>query len=329
MLIACLIQEVKDPGNNNSLLSTGRQEVTSKQYEKEKSFEMLSLSECIPLMTVVLAECVAIVTLNLCTIIVFMRNRNLRKRTTYLVINLAVIDMFVGGMAVYELFYRIGVDCNLWEWHLTERTYIFVVLLLRLFSIGSLTNITGIALERVHATFFPFKHRVLKKWVYGLIIAVVWVTSGLASVTYTLLVLFEEIQYFAYSGFTFLSICLLIICISYTCIVIKVRCGAQPQHHGAASRERKLTMTLLIVTVVSLLLYVPHVVFLFVFYISKSGIVSFHLYYAVVFLFFSNSLVNPILYAIRMPEYRSAFLALFRRRAQQQRQVAVLPLRNM
>ena len=244
------------------------------------------LSECIPWMTVALAESVAIVTLNLCTIIVFMRNRNLRKSSTYLMINLAVIDMFVGGFAVYELFYRIGVDCNLWEWHLTEWTYIFTVLLLRLFSIGSLTNITSIALERLHATFFPFKHRVLKKWVYGSIIGVVWVTSGLASVTYALLVLFEEIQYFAYSGFTFLSICLLIICVSYTSIVIKVRCGAQPQHHGTASRERKLTMTLLIVTVVSLLLYLPHVVFLFVFYISKSGIVLIHLYYAVAFLFF-------------------------------------------
>ena len=279
-------------------------------------------------MTVGLAESVAIVTLNLCTIIVFMRNRNLRKRSTYLMINLAVIDMFVGGFPVYELFYLPGVDCNLWEWRLTEYgTYMIIVLLLRLFPIASLTNITTIALERMHATFFPFKHRVLKKWVYGLIIAVVWVTSALASVTYTLLVLFEEIQYLAYS--TVLSICLLIICISYTSIVIKVRCGTQPQHHGAASRERKLTMTLLIVTVVSLLLYVPYAVFMFVFYISKSEIVLDNLYYAVVFLLFANSLVNPILYAIRMPEYRSAFLALFRRRAHQQRQVAVLPLRNM
>ena len=282
-------------------------------------------------MTAALAESVAIAALNLCTIIVFMRNRNLRKRSLYLVINLAVIDMFVGGMAVFVLFYETGVFCNLWERYLTEYgTYIFILTtLLRLFPIGSLTNITTIALERVHATLLPLRHRVLKKWVYGLIIGVVWVTSGLASVTYTLLALIEEIQYLAYIGFTFSSICLLIICVSYTSIVIKVRCGAQPQHHGAASRERKLTMTLLIVTVVSLLLYVPHAVFLFVFYISKSGIVLIHLYYAVVFLFFANSLVNPILYAIRMPEYRSAFLALFRRRAQQQRQVVVLPLRTM
>ena len=61
---------------------------------------MLSLFECIPWMTVGLAECVAIVTFNLCTIIVFIRNRNLRKRSTYLMINLAVIDMSLGGVAV-------------------------------------------------------------------------------------------------------------------------------------------------------------------------------------------------------------------------------------
>ena len=46
-------------------------------------------------------------------------------------------------------------------------------------------------------------------------------------------------------------------------------------------------------------------------------------------LFFANSLVNPILYAMRMPEYRSAVLALFRRRPQQQRQVAVIPLHDL
>ena len=129
-----------------------------------------------------------------------------------------------------------------------------------------------------------------------------------------------------------MSICLLITCVCYTCIDIKVRCGAQSQHQGATSRERKLTMTLLIVTVVSLLLCLPHVVFFCVISISKSEITwpqAIHLQYTMLFLFYANSLVNPILYAIRMPEYRSAFLALFRRRAQQQRQVAVLTLCNM
>ena len=200
-----------------------------------------------------------------------------------------------------------------------------------LFPIGSLTNITSIALERVHATFLPFRHRVLKKWVYGLMIAFVWVIAGLTSVSVELLFLFEEIQYAFYLQLTFMSICLLIICVCCTSIVIKFRCGAQPQHHGAASRERKLTMTLLIVTVVSLLLCLPYVVFFFAFFskpeIFWSLLIRFD--YTMKFLFYANSLVNPILYAIRMPEYRSAFLALFRRRSQQQRQVALLPLRNM
>ena len=217
----------------------------------------------------------------------------------------------------------------MWKWQSIE--YIFILELRSLLPYCSLINITIIGLERVHATFFPFKHRVLKKWVYGLIIVVVWVTSGLTSVSFMLL-LFEELQDAFYLELTFLSICLLIICVCYTSIVIKVRYGAQPQHHGAASRERKLTMTLLIVTVVSVLLYLPYVVFFFVFFINKSEMsrsLRIHLNYALMFLFYANSLVNPTLYAIRIPEYRSAFLALFRRRAQHQRQVAVFPLGNM
>ena len=289
---------------------------------------MLSLTECIPWMTVGLAESVAIVTLNLCTIIVFIRNRNLRKRSMYLVINLAVIDMFVGLVGLDTLFYLPGINCHLWNSYSNDVRILRGVLIV-LFVFGSLINIVIIALERVHATFFPFKHRVLKKWVYRLIIAVVWATSGLLRIAYELLRLSDKLHYVVHFYPTFISICLLIICVSYTSIVIKVRCGVQPQHHGVTSRERKLTMTLLIVTVVSLLLYLPFVIVTYVEFISKFETLLYHLNKALVALLFANSLVNPILYAIRMPEYRSALLALFSRRPQQQRQVQVFPLRDM
>ena len=299
---------------------------------------MLSLSVCIPWMTVGLAESVAMVAFNLCTIIVFIRNRNLRKRSTYLVMNLAVSDMLVGGAAVYYLFYISGVFCNLWKWPSVEDgTLTFIGVLTFLFPISSLTNIAGIALERMHATVRPFRHRVLKKWVYRLIATVVWVISGLISIAFALLLKFEEtIFYGFYLQVTFYSICLLIICVSYTCIVIKVRCGVQPQHQGAISRERKLTMTLLMVTVVSLMLYLPFVIFRYVLYISKLEIgrsqspsVGFHLDSVLLFLYYGNSLANPILYAIRLPEYRSAVLALFRKRPQQRRQGADFPLHDI
>jgi len=256
----------------------------------------------------------------------------------YLVINLAVIDMFVGLVAVFELFYFSGVVCNLLNsYSIGVGISIFIRVLIGLLVFGSLINITIIALERVHATFRPFQHRLLKKWVYRLIVAVVWVTSGLVAIAYTPLLHFDSTFYYAeYLYVTFFSICLLIICVSYTSIVIKVRCGGQPQHHGATSRERKLTKTLLIVTVVSLLLYLPNVILWCVVAITKfeileslSSSVFLHLHYALLVLFFSNSLVNPILYAIRMPEYRSALLAFFSKRPQQQRQGAVFPLRDM
>jgi len=244
--------------------------------------------------------------------------------------------MLVGGVDVYNLFYSPGIMCNLWKWNSFEvGTGYFMMVLTALFVFGSLINIAIIALERVHATFFPIRHRVLKKWVYRLIIAVVWVSSGLVTTAYVLLAEFDESYYIAYLYLTFFLICLLILCVSYTSIVIKVRCGAQPQHHGATSRESKLTMTLLIVTVVSLLLYLPRVVMNYVLLITKFKIrqtlsfsVDFHLNFSLFALFYANSLVNPILYTIRLPEYRSALLALFRKRPQQQRQVAVA-LRDM
>ena len=298
---------------------------------------MWSLSECIPWMTVGLAECVAIVTLNLCTIIVFITNRNLRKRSTYLVINLAVIDMLAGGSAVYHLFYWVGADCNVWKWHSIEGWgYYLLKVFIPLFATGSLTNITVISLERLHATYWPFRHRVVRKRIYGLIVTFVWVISGLIVST---LLCFEKLVSFEYVFYlwnVFHGVCLLVISVCYSSILIKVRCGAQPQHHGAASRERKLTMTLLIVTVVSLLLYLPYVILGFLILSSNFDLwlsfpfsVRFHLDYALLVLFYANSLVNPILYAIRMPEYRSAVLALFRKRPQQQTQVADLPLRDM
>ncbi len=301
------------------------------QQIHEFSFKMLSFPECITWLAVGLTESVAIVTLNIITITVFMKNSNLRKHSTYLVINLAVVDMLVGGFAAYFLFNEVGGLCNAWKLHFSKVFFALRVLL----PTASLTNITIISLERLHATSRPFKHRLIKDWFYGLIIGIVWITAGLLSIALTIPWKFKgKNSYYLYLWNSFISICLLVICVSYASIIIKVRCGAQPQHHGAASRERKLTMTLLIVTAVSLLLYLPdnlyHFLDTFTGIIgSMPKVTSVRLHNVLNISFYANSLVNPILYAIRMPEYRSAVLALFRRRRQQQRQVAVFPLHDM
>ena len=121
-----------------------------------------------------------------------------------------------------------------------------------LFLAASLTNLATISLERAHASFRPFRHRIIKKWVFGFIITIIWVTSGLVPIA---LYLDDNLGSYYYKWNSFNGFCLFIVCVSYVSIVVKLSCGAHPQHHGVTSRDRKLTKTLFIVTLVSFLMW--------------------------------------------------------------------------
>ena len=215
---------------------------------------LFSSTECI----VWLAVSVAIVTLNLVAIIVFMKSRSLRKRSLYLVINLAVADMLCGGFsqAVTDFSLLGAVCCNFWkDYFYTNRV---TKVLYTLFPFTSLLNITVISLDRVHATFRPFRHRIIKGWVYGLIIILTWVTALL----FWLQIFERRITNNIWMSFNLL--CLFVICVCYASISLKMSsrcCGARPQYHGAANREKKLTCTLFIMTLVSLLMWLPWTLF--------------------------------------------------------------------
>ena len=288
--------------------------------QNETIFQRLSSSECIAWLTVVMTESVAIVTLNILTVIVFIKS--LRKRSMYLVINLAVADMFVGGCSEMLYFVSFGESCSLWN---TQGQPLLVYIYESyLFPVASLTNLAAISLERAHATFRPFRHRIIEKWVFGFIITIIWVTSGLVP---TAIYFLRNSVNSNYIWRLFNGFCLFVVCVSYVSIVGKISCGAHPQHHGATSRERKLTKTLIIVTVISLLLWLPYTIFTLLSFYLPSSLppypMSSYLSRAFIFLFLANSLVNSILYAVRMPDFKRALVSLFRR---QQRQVEIIPL---
>ncbi|CAH3168302.1 unnamed protein product [Porites lobata] len=75
---------------------------------------MSSSSECIIWFAVFLTASVAIVIVNFLSIILFMKNSNLRTRAMYLGINLTVADMFVGVISFFfvliELHERLKCD---------------------------------------------------------------------------------------------------------------------------------------------------------------------------------------------------------------------------
>ena len=282
-------------------------------------------SECIAWLTVFMAESVAIVILNFLTVLVFIRNRSLRKRSMYLVINLAVADMLVGGCSEITHFVFLGESCSFWNTQQLPSVNLVYDYMREAFLAASLKSLAVISLERTHATFSPFKHRIIKTWVFGIIITIIWVTSGLSVFASYYLVNSQES--YNYTRGSFIAFCLFVVCVSYASIFVKISRGAHPQRHGADSKERKLTRTLFIVTLVSLLMWLPYRIYSLLFATFQSLLpwpVIRHLNLAFIVLFYANSLANPILYAIRMPDFKRALISLFRRR--QQRRVEIIPL---
>ena len=279
-----------------------------------------------------LTESVTMIALNSLTVIAFCRDRNLRKRSTYLVINLAVADMLSGGSSALDLFYYVGVICNSWRYN-KEHWYIHVTLFW--FVICSLTNMTVISLERLNATFWPFRHRTIKKSVYWVLIVAIWLTALLFSCALIMIQYYtRKWDYYYYAWSSFIFICLLVICVSYVFIFVKLRFGNQPRHHGAANRERKLTVTLFTVTSLSLLMWLPYVITTFLFFatnifMSLSDIAFFRLQHVSIILLYANCFLNPILYAMRMPGFRRALKMLCCQRPQPHRQVEIIPLREI
>ena len=294
-------------------------------------------SDCIPWIAVLILECLAIIILNIITIIVFVKQRQLQRPSTYLIIHLTIVDLLVGAVSGPLQIDKNLSYCDLGNVYIWNNTWSFYLktAVLHLFSFTSLVNLVFFSLERLHATLRPFRHRFLEKWVYGVIITVIWLTTTARESTQ--IVFYEKgispyyMDYTLYLPFYLISVFL--ICACYILIVVKVRCSRHPYHHGAASlRERKLTGTSLIVALVSLLSWIPLIIHFIIRSLQKFPKLSersnFHIRMILLLIFLINSIVNPVIYAMRMPEFRVSASKIFCRRFNRPLQPD-FPLRNL
>ena len=285
----------------------------SQQKNMTASVKLISSSECIAWLTVYGIEAVAIIMLNALTAIIYLKERSLRKPSMYLVINLAICDVLIGGLLILHVWF-LGSDCNFWTSDLNVPTNLVIIALYRVFPLASATNLAAISLERTHATFLPFAHRLVKKKIFGAAVVAVWIIAGLISTISVFNVYLEcVLERSHYFFILYLSIylpCFFVILVSYTSIAVKVMCKNQPQHQGASNRERKLTKTLFIATVAFFLLTLPLVISWFLPILADSTFLELDIFFT--FSFGANSLVNPFLYAFRIPEFKRALLSLLR-----------------
>ena len=125
-------------------------------------------------LTVFVVELVVISIINGFTILTFARNRQLRKRTTYLIISLTIADLFVGTVSVpLHIYNTMTIEGGSgFGWGK------FILLFWgAVFLNCSLLHLALLSLERLHATLFPSRHCLMLDWVYFKAVACVWILA--------------------------------------------------------------------------------------------------------------------------------------------------------
>ena len=202
-------------------------------------------------LAVFVTEFIVIFMINAFTIIAIGRKQDLRKRSTYLIINLTAADLLVGtvtGPLRLSLEVESG-QAFIWK--------CFIVITFRdIFSASSLGNLTLIALERLHATLCPLRHYFIEKVVYLKIILCSWFPALLFASVGAALYQYKSAA-ILYLWISYIVLTLLIHIISYVVIIIKVKSDPRPRYSGSDISDRKLSVTLFIVTVVSIPTILP------------------------------------------------------------------------
>ena len=263
------------------------------------------------------AETVVIVTGNLLTVIIFARDARFRKPSSYLIVSLAIADLFIGSFTLPMWIYQLGLGVL---WHSKTAHHVLLAFFaIDIFSnLASISNLTTISLERLYATLLPWRYRATSRARFRLFILVIWTLPAVSSVLYIIarFVVLSALGTLC-TWLPYLCLLLLVICASYTAIFLKMR-----RRFHWLDRERKLTVTLSIATAFSLVAYLPMVV-LGVLYFALGKSMNSWFVKVLSFFNFGNSLVNPILYSFRMPDFRRAACSLLRnrqpRRQKQQR----------
>ena len=86
------------------------------------------VSHCVSRFAVFGTVCLAVVILNIITIIIFVKQRQLQRKSTYLIIHLAIVDLLVGavtGPLWIEFF--MSWYCDLWEYDMPDNIWLFVL----------------------------------------------------------------------------------------------------------------------------------------------------------------------------------------------------------
>ena len=275
-----------------------------------------SKSEGIALCSAFILSSVLITAGNLLTLVLFAATKPLRKKSLFLVMNMAFADLMLGAFTLPFYIYLVGDDYQLWtaKYDFENMAYkIFYASFDNIFLLGSYIS-ASISCERFYAVFWPFKHRLLSTRTYRITIFSIWTFAVLLS---TLIILIYVSSSFESGLYVFIPVVLgltIIICVCNIAIWRNFHHeSVASQHRSGASPNRRLTKTLLLMSTLALVCWLPLITLNILINMTKTSIPS-KFYLMVNILNYSNSFVNPIVYVFRIPEFQQALRSCYTKR---------------
>ena len=256
-----------------------------------------------------LTQFIMVFIINAFTLVVFARSRHLSRRNTYLIMNLTVADLLIAAVSGPETILFFDRDTRM-----KKGFGVLYSIISDMCWIASLGNLVLISLERLHATLYPFRHCLVGKSIYYKIIIFSWLGALTLACVLNIIRLNNPVLADRYPWIIYVALTLAVLTTSYVIILSKFITKPHVQQLGSViSAERKLSETLFIVSAASILTLLPWVIitcilissdrYLWIKFTPARKIAS--------TFYFLNSLLNPVIYAIRLTEFRRASKELF------------------
>ena len=246
-------------------------------------------------------EAVLIVLANLLALLLFAVNKRLRKRSLFLVINMAFANLLSGALSLTIFIYTVGAGFMLWKARFDKAFYAYQVFCETVVLQASLFSASLVTCERFYAVYWPLKHRTLSVGAYRAAIFMVWIIA----ILFSILQLLTSNKPAFYTFVSILLIQLFTLCIGNIAIWRRFQRRIASQQQNREAQNRRLTRTLLLISAVEILSWLPLT-------ISNLLVIAFEIPVPLAVLFtcvalnYSNFFLNPIIYALRFPEFKQA-----------------------
>ena len=265
------------------------------------------------ILSVVIAVAGAI--LNISLLIVYIKDplKCFRNSATYLVMNLAISDCATCSIFLFLRLFLL----------LFGKNPIFEFFLHCLMT-ASCLSIASISINRFLMVAYPIKHRILIKGRFMILwISAIWIISSLPFVFIFDGKHDEDKIYYGYAVFAFNVVIVLVSAVMYSLTYYQLKkqsrniCSLQNSSECRAQeirirKEKRFLNTVVIIACVALFCLVPTIaLFPFHMHLPSKNLI-FGILVCVLYL---NFAINPLIYVIRLPNYRKSYLLLYCRRA--------------